>query len=136
MSILYCIRSSFARYYIHGPRCFKSYPRPFSTYTEDEEPIECSDPGVEYEVILPPEPYVFGVEHIQRRIVPQHIKRPPYVRVGSHPEHDSAKLGMDDSEKYEGNGRVQLGSMDEEGVRHAGKLAAQVRNLAEQIIRV
>lgn len=92
---------------------------------------ESDDPGV-YEVILPPDPPVWGVSHIVPRIVPKHIKRPPYMLVGR----ASALLGPTHGDPYQGDGRIDLGSDAERCLRSAGKLAGRVLKKAEELVKV
>jgi len=82
------------------------------------------DSGISYDVILPPEPFVFGVAHITPRTVPPHIVRPPYV---TNP--DSASKGYR-------NALIKLDSEEEEKLRAAARLAAKTRDFAGTLVRV
>jgi methionyl aminopeptidase len=79
-----------------------------------------------YSVILPPEPFVFGVSHIAQRPVPPHILRPPYVTPSS-----SAKPTSNS-----GDGRIQLGSSGERRLRSAARLARDVLEYAGTLVKV
>ncbi|KAJ7361129.1 methionyl aminopeptidase [Mycena albidolilacea] len=70
-----------------------------------------------YTVILPEEPFVYGVSHITQRSVPQHILRPNYA--GGSPTVPEDK-----------NGKVQLGGDAERRLRGAATLARDIRNFA------
>ncbi|KAF8626713.1 hypothetical protein AX17_006480 [Amanita inopinata Kibby_2008] len=69
----------------------------------------------EYTVILPPEPFVFGVSHIEPRPVPAHIRRPTVPN------------------KEKG---IVLGSESEIRIREAAKLAKKVREYAGSLVQV
>ncbi|KAK7063716.1 methionine aminopeptidase [Favolaschia claudopus] len=75
-----------------------------------------------YSVILPEEPFVHGVSHIQRRGVPQHIARPEYA-------------GGSPTVPEDVNGKVQLGGDAERRVRAAAKLAKNVREFAGTLVK-
>ena len=79
-----------------------------------------------YSVILPPEPYVFGVSHIAQRPVPPHILRPPYVTPSSSAQPTSNS----------GDGRIQLGSSGERRLRSAARLARNVLEYAGTLVKV
>ncbi|KAG1877432.1 methionyl aminopeptidase [Suillus subluteus] len=80
-----------------------------------------------YNVILPEEPFVWGVSHITRRPVPSHIVRPKYA-VQNDPS-------IDHEQQYEGDGRINLGSIDEKRVRAAATLAKNVRQYAGSLVQ-
>lgn len=79
-----------------------------------------------YSVILPPEPFVFGVSHISQRPVPPHIPRPPYVTPSS---------GGGTTSTSE-DGRIQLGSSGERRLRSAARLARNVLKYAGTLVKV
>ena len=79
-----------------------------------------------YSVILPPEPFVFGVSHISQRPVPPHILRPPYVTPSSSAQPTSNS----------GDGRIQLGSPEERRLRSAARLARNVLEYAGTLVKV
>ncbi|KAF8187210.1 methionyl aminopeptidase [Pholiota molesta] len=54
---------------------FRPHAKRFSTTVEEEDFVDFGS----YEVILPEEPFVFGVSHIRPREVPEHIPKPPYA---------------------------------------------------------
>lgn len=87
-------------------------------------------PG-DYSVVLPKEPFVWGVSHITPRPVPIHIPRPPYIK-GDRPILDDPKHG----ELCDGDGRVVLGSPEEELLRKAALLARDALNYASTLAKV
>ena len=135
---------------INARRLFRS-----SASRREEEDIEIEDPGL-YEVILPPDPPVWGVSHISPRKVPDCITKPPYVErrrvrevtascefsqnkdadfVGTYngDEKESANFNHD---PYTGDGRIQLGSEDEGRVRRSAQLAKRTLEMAANLVRV
>lgn len=86
-----------------------------------------------YSVILPKEPFVFGVSHIIPRSVPPHIPRPRYA---VDPSGSSPPVTIVDEEEGGGSGRVALGSDAERRLREAGKLARKVREFAGSLVQV
>lgn len=102
--------------------------RHLSTHAEAED---IDDPGI-YEVILPPDPPVWGVSNIIRRIVPEHIKRPPYALLGS----ASGILAPNHGDPYQGDGRIELGNDTERCLRRTAALAKRVLSKAEELVRV
>ncbi|KAF9004333.1 peptidase M24, structural domain-containing protein [Cyathus striatus] len=81
-----------------------------------------------YSVILPEEPFVFGVDHISPRSVPAHIKKPKY-----------ADKKLDSTGEYGGptpEARISLGGEDESGIREAARLARDVREYAGSLVKV
>lgn len=81
----------------------------------------------EYSVILPEEPFVFGVSHIANRLVPEGIPRPPYA--------SSTKLSGDPY-AYPPNACIPLGGSEERRVRKSGALAKAVREYAGTLVKV
>ncbi|KAI0068523.1 Creatinase/aminopeptidase [Artomyces pyxidatus] len=79
----------------------------------------------DYSVILPPDPPVFGVSHIEQRNVPSRISRPPYARNGL----------SSGSGPSVGDGRIQLGSVAEERLRRSAKLAKRVLTYAGCLVK-
>jgi len=94
--------------------------------------VDISEPNDEffgiYSVILPPEPFVFGVSHITQRPVPSHILRPPYATPSS------ARSGGAISTS--GDGRIRLGSSEERRLRSAARLARNVLEYAGTLVKV
>ena len=82
-----------------------------------------------YSVILPPEPFVFGVSHIAQRPVPPHVLRPPYVTPSSSTHSGGAVSNS-------GDGRIQLGSSGERRLRSAAQLARNVLEYAGTLVKV
>jgi hypothetical protein len=105
------------------------------TLTSDEED-DVSELGAgmfgAYSVILPPEPFVFGVSHIPLRPIPAHIPRPSYVTPSIHG--DSTHPGRGSSSTSDG--RVQLGSLGEQRLRRAASLAREVLEYAGTLVKV
>ncbi|KZT70283.1 methionine aminopeptidase [Daedalea quercina L-15889] len=87
-----------------------------------EEEEEDYDFG-SFDVILPEEPYVWGVAHIQPRAVPPHIARPPYARG------EPVRVPLQDLP-------MRLGGEDEHKLRGAAKLARDVLRLAGELVQV
>jgi len=93
---------------------------------------EAEDFGL-YNVILPEQPFVFGVSHIQpRRLVPEHIIKPAYAlnADGAVPAEDVAPKPRKIA------GKIKLGGEEEKRVREAAKLAARVREFAGTLAKV
>jgi len=103
-----------------------------SRHLTHNEENDTSDFGAEffgtYSVILPPEPFIFGVSHIPQRPVPSHISRPPYVTFSAH--------GQPDPCVSSGDGRIQLGSPREWRLRRAAQLAREVLEYAGTLVKV
>lgn len=78
-----------------------------------------------YSVILPPEPFVFGVSHISQRPVPSRIARPPYAITSARSQPVPS-----------GDGRIQLGSPAELRLRRAAQLAREVLEYAGTLVKV
>ncbi|KAK0207102.1 methionyl aminopeptidase [Desarmillaria ectypa] len=76
-----------------------------------------------YSVILPEEPFVFGVSHIAPRPVPPSIRVPPYIDGG----HDVTPAD---------DGIITLDGEEEARVRRAGALASKVREFAGSLVKV
>ena len=112
-------------------RSVSSTPGHQGTVTHDEE-TDISELGAEffgtYSVILPPEPFVFGVSHIPQRPVPSHIARPSYVT-------PSAR-GQSDPSVSSGDGRIQLDGPGEWRLRRAARLAREVLEYAGTLVKV
>jgi len=81
-----------------------------------------------YSVILPPEPFVFGVSHIAQRSVPTHIPRPPYMTSSTRDQ--STLSGASD------DGRIRLSSSGEQRLRQAARLAREVLEYAGTLVKV
>ncbi|KAF8885803.1 peptidase M24, structural domain-containing protein [Infundibulicybe gibba] len=89
---------------------------------------DAHDPEVEdfgnYSIILPPEPFIFGVDHIKPRRVPDHINKPAYVGI------------TDYKEDYRLLGTTISSGEAEESLRAAARLAKRVRQYAGSLVRV
>jgi methionyl aminopeptidase len=81
-----------------------------------------------YNVILPAEPFVYGVHHIQPRVVPDHILRPPYAR--GIPAPAATEISLQE------NGKIELGGEAELKTREAALLAKKVREFAGTQVKV
>ncbi|KAI0254876.1 methionyl aminopeptidase [Lactifluus subvellereus] len=82
-----------------------------------------------YSVILPPEPFVFGVSHIAQRPVPTHIPRPSYMTSPTRDGQSTLNGASDD-------GRIRLGSSREPRLRQAARLAREVLEYAGTLVKV
>lgn len=110
-------------------------PEHQSSHDESEE-VDIQDPGL-YDIIMPEEPYQWGVAHITPHEVPPDITRPPYVKQVL----ECLRLGKDPSyvgESYDaaGDGRVGLGTDEELHLRKAARLAKQVLKYAGGLVKV
>ena len=112
-------------------RSVSSTPGHDGIVPHDEE-NDTSELGAEffghYSVILPPEPFVFGVSHILQRPVPSHIARPSYV-TPSAPDLSNPFVSS-------GDGRIELGSPGEWRLRRAAQLAREVLEYAGTLVKV
>lgn len=81
----------------------------------------------DYNVILPTEPFVFGVSHIQPRFVPDYIAKPPYARGIQAPIEE---IPLQES------GKIELGGEAELKIREAALLAKKVREFAGTQVKV
>ncbi|PPQ78873.1 hypothetical protein CVT26_011836 [Gymnopilus dilepis] len=97
------------------------YARRFSTYTGDDHDFGS------YSVILPEEPFVFGVSHIESRTVPAHIVKPPYALTSD---------GMPDPKSRQDSSKIKLGGEEESRLRAAARLAKEVRVFAGSLVKV
>lgn len=110
---------------LRRPQPFYSARRTFTvsasspTASEDEDDYDFGS----FDVILPEEPYVWGVSHIQPRPVPPHIGRPPYAR--GEPIHTPVRDKL-----------IQIGNEDEQRLRGAAQLARDVLRFAGSLVEV
>lgn len=81
-----------------------------------------------YNVILPTEPFVFGVSHIQPRFVPDHVVKPPYAR--------GIPVPIEDGPLQDTSGKIELGGEAELKIREAALLAKKVREFAGTQVKV
>jgi hypothetical protein len=86
-----------------------------------------------YNVILPPEPFAFGIDHIQPRVVPDHIVKPLYARATSS-SLSSPSTGVE--HPLQNNGKIILGGEAEFKIRAAALLAKKVREFAGTQVKV
>lgn len=105
---------------------------PLRRYTTNEEENEEENPGGfedfgDYEVILPQEPFVFGVSRIHARQVPEDIVKPPYALTVD---------GIPDQTPRRDSGKIKLGGEAESRVRQAALLAKKVREFAGTQVKV
>ncbi|KAF8222446.1 methionine aminopeptidase [Tricholoma matsutake] len=107
-----------------------SHSRHFSKFSTHRQQFAGDDFGFgDYSVILPAEPYVFGVSHIIPRNVPPNIARPYYAIAGSSNDADKFPTDKDD-------GKIVLGGEAELRLREAAKLAKKVREHAGKLVHV
>lgn len=85
----------------------------------------------DYDIILPPEPFVWGVSHIRPRTVQGHIERPVYAVPGWNKEG-----GPDHGDPYEGDGIIPLGGEEEARLRRAAQLAKLTRDYVATLVQV
>ncbi|PPQ66178.1 hypothetical protein CVT24_000155 [Panaeolus cyanescens] len=91
-----------------------------------DEPEEYEDFG-QYSIILPEEPFVFGVSHIQPLSTPDGIIKPDYVLQPHLSQHDIANSSP---------GKIKLNTQEEIRLREAAKLAKSVREFAGSLVHV
>ncbi|EMD40351.1 hypothetical protein CERSUDRAFT_45112 [Gelatoporia subvermispora B] len=94
---------------------------------EDGDPVEEVWRWGDFSVVLPKEPIVWGVSHIQPRTVPAQIRRPDYVPATQAQE--GAVIHEPPSE-FIGNERIGLGGENESRLRAAARLASSVLKYA------
>ncbi|KAF8138988.1 methionyl aminopeptidase, partial [Boletus edulis] len=89
-----------------------------------------------YSVILPEEPFVWGVSHIVPRTVPSGIRQPSYARTlaKDKPTLHAIRSGQSRG-PYEDDSRIRLGSEEETKLRASSKLARKVREYAGTLVR-
>ncbi|KAH7922054.1 methionyl aminopeptidase [Leucogyrophana mollusca] len=88
----------------------------------------------DYSIILPEEPFVWGVSHIKSRSVPQQIARPVYAQPNALRQSEVSSETKT-TEVYRGDGRIVLGSGEESRLRRAAKLASKVRDFAGTLVK-
>lgn len=91
----------------------------------EDLPEEAQDFG-QYSVILPPEPFAFGVSHIRPRNVPGDIIKPSYVR-------NNGSEHLESVNKPESI--IRLGGEAESRLRRTARLAKQVREFAGSLVK-
>lgn len=84
-----------------------------------------------YDIILPPDPPIWGVSHINPRTVPKHIIKPPYASI-DWSAHDQDNW----IEPHEGDGLIPLDSAEETHLRESAVLAKEVLSYAESLVEV
>ncbi|KAG6917687.1 hypothetical protein DXG01_001662 [Tephrocybe rancida] len=100
-----------------------SHKRAFAALPDAAPDVDFGD----YDIILPDEPYVWGVSHITPRSVPTHIERPFYARPDYNEGHKDPELNA-----YE---NITLGGEVEERLRNAASLARKVRDYAGTLVK-
>lgn len=111
----------------HSPRN-PTRLREYSVHAlESPDQLEEIEDFGNYSIILPPEPFVFGVSHIKPRQVPDGIIKPPYV-------HNNGNETLEGANKPESI--VELGGEAELRLRNAAKLAKKVREYAGSLVKV
>ena len=110
-----------------------NHVRFFSTRVIDEEIPDFGS----YSVILPEEPFVWGVSHIHPRTVPCNIRRPSYARTLAEENATlhSSRTGPS-REPHKDDSRIQLGSEEETRLRASAKLARKVRAFSGTLVQV
>ena len=108
----------------HSSKPVRSLSSRFTSNGADISKLDDESFGI-YSVILPPEPFVFGVSQITQRPVPSHILRPPYVTTSG-----------GGATSTSGDGRIQLGSSGERRLRSAARLARNVLEYAGTLVKV
>ncbi|KAJ3756241.1 methionine aminopeptidase [Lentinula raphanica] len=114
---------------------FQRLSRSFSCSTtpntpEDEESFPLTDNYGLYSVILPEEPFVFGVSQIKPRAVPEHITQPSYARI-NHSLREDVQNNAEDAD-----GRFPLGGEAEQKLSSVACLAKDVREYAGTLVKV
>ena len=93
-----------------------------------------------YSVILPEEPFVWGVSHISPRTVPSSIGRPPYARAlaekDKHSPHSSESRSGHSRERSKDDSRIRLGTEEETKLRASSRLARKTREFSGTLVRV
>lgn len=86
----------------------------------------------EYDIILPPDEPVWGVDHIIPRVVPSGIVRPPYAALNRPGPLDSSH----DERARSGDGRIDIRGEAVGKLRRAGALAKEVLRNVEGLVKV
>ncbi|KAG7097552.1 hypothetical protein E1B28_004890 [Marasmius oreades] len=107
------------------------YPKktlPHRTFTDANlgEDHDAYDFG-SYTVVLPEEPFVFGVSHITPRNVPNSVRKPPYALARHHDTNTSTLVKR---EKL-----IRLGGVEEDGLRKSAGLAREVREFSGTLVK-
>lgn len=114
------------------PICLENRLRFFSAHVSDKEGSFGS-----YSVILPEEPFVWGVSHITPRTVPPRIGRPPYARTLADDKSTPYPSRSDNpQEPYEDDSRIRPGCEEETKLRASARLARKVREFSGTLVRV
>lgn len=90
----------------------------------------------DYEIILPPDPPIWGVSHISPRSVPLKIHKPPYVKEMDKDLSSSGDADPYHGDPYYGTGRLDLGTESEARLREAALLASRTLALARELVEV
>ncbi|KAF9266090.1 methionine aminopeptidase [Marasmius fiardii PR-910] len=106
------------------PTCFYPHCRTFTSHSNTSGDVEEDAYNFgHYSVILPEEPFVFGVSHITPRTVPKSIRKPLYALTGRH----------DTSTQREE--LIRLGGIEEEALRRSASLARDVREFSGTLVK-
>lgn len=101
------------------------------TYTTSAARVNGGDLPTEdfghYSIILPPEPFIFGVSHIKPREVPRDIEKPPYIFNNG----NELQEGVNKPESI-----IELGGEAESRLRKVAQLASRVREFAGSLVKV
>jgi hypothetical protein len=103
-----------------------SQPAKFLKFSTGQPNLASDDFG-SYSILLPEEPYTFGVSHIVPRSVPSEIARPYYAAPG---------FLSDEEEPIPKAERIALGGEAEVRLREAARLARKVREYAGTLVQV
>lgn len=99
------------------------------------EPSEHDHNFGHYDVILPEEPFIWGVSHIKLRTVPEYIRRPKYALPDV-----SGKVGKEEAEDKSvwktGADRIIVKGEDEAKLRSTAGLASEVLKYAGSLVKV
>ncbi|KIY49138.1 methionine aminopeptidase [Fistulina hepatica ATCC 64428] len=106
-------------------RCTQYNASALRRHSSSSNPLKPNNPAAElstfgsYSVILPPEPFVWGVSHIIPRSVPPGIPHPPYTQEGNECGRESPR-----------GSQIKLGGREEARIREAAQLARSVRDFS------
>ena len=94
---------------------------------EGDLPTEGMGDFGRYSIILPPEPFIFGVSHIKHREVPRDIEKPPYIFNNG----NELQEGVNKPESI-----IELGGEAESRLRKVAQLASRVREFSGSLVKV
>ncbi|KAG6845533.1 hypothetical protein H0H87_007777 [Tephrocybe sp. NHM501043] len=103
----------------------RQFKRTIAISRSTEQNVDFGD----YSIILPEEPFVWGVAHIKPRSVPNYIHRPDYAK----PEFE--KKGHKGHSEVNSAEKIKLGGEAETRLRNAAKLARKVRDFSGTLVK-